>query len=238
MGNHRLMKKITFLIGSLGGGGAERVTVALADYFCESGYEVFFIVFSKVNNNYEINSKIKVDYLPENTGKSAIFLRIKELKRILKNQAPDYVISLGLGYQYLILGNLLNKYKFILSERNAPQFFYNWYEKIYVKYSYKKAYKVVFQTEDAKQYFGKSLEKKSKVIANPITSSIPDPYDGEREKRIVAVNRLSQQKNIFMLLRAMKRVLDVFPEYILEMVKFGNINADVNHEVVPPFHKV
>ena len=164
MGNHRLMKKITFLIGSLGGGGAERVTVALADYFCESGYEVFFIVFSKVNNNYEINSKIKVDYLPENTGKSAIFLRIKELKRILKNQAPDYVISLGLGYQYLILGNLLNKYKFILSERNAPQFFYNWYEKIYVKYSYKKAYRVVFQTEDAKQYFGKSLEKKSKMI--------------------------------------------------------------------------
>lgn len=38
MGNHRLMKRITFLIGSLGGGGAERVTVALADYFCESGY--------------------------------------------------------------------------------------------------------------------------------------------------------------------------------------------------------
>lgn len=27
MGNHRLMKRITFLIGSLGGGGAERVTV-------------------------------------------------------------------------------------------------------------------------------------------------------------------------------------------------------------------
>ena len=42
MENYRLMKKITFLIGSLGGGGAERVTVALADYFCESGYEVFF----------------------------------------------------------------------------------------------------------------------------------------------------------------------------------------------------
>ena len=81
MGNHRLMKKITFLIGSLGGGGAERVTVALADYFCESGYEVFSIVFSKVNNNYEINSKIKVDYLPEIQGKCNIF----ENKRIEKN---------------------------------------------------------------------------------------------------------------------------------------------------------
>ena len=75
MGNHRLMKRITFLIGSLGGGGAERVTVALADYFCESGYEVSFIAFSKANNNYEINPKIKVDYLPENTGKRAVFFR-------------------------------------------------------------------------------------------------------------------------------------------------------------------
>ena len=126
------MKKISFLIGSLGGGGAERVTVALADYFCESGYEVFFIVFSKANNNYRINPKIKIDYLPENTGKCAIFFRIKELKKLLKNQAPDYVISLGLGYQYLILGNLLNKYRFILSDRKEAQFNYKWYQKIVV----------------------------------------------------------------------------------------------------------
>ena len=34
MGNHRLMKKITFLIGSLGGGGAERVTVVKAVMKC------------------------------------------------------------------------------------------------------------------------------------------------------------------------------------------------------------
>jgi len=45
--------------------------------------------------------------------------------------------------------------------------------------------------------------------------------NGDREKRIVAVNRLSQQKNIFMLLRAMKRVLDVFPEYVLEIYGKG-----------------
>ena len=37
----------------------------------------------------------------------------------------------------------------------------------------------------------------------------------------LAVNRLSQQKNIFMLLRAMKRVLDVFPEYVLEIYGKG-----------------
>ena len=215
------MKKLTFLIGSLGGGGAERVTVALGDYFCEKGYEVFFIAFSKANNNYEINPKIRVSFLPENTGRKALVYRIKELKKILKDQKPDYVISLGLGYQYLLLGNLLSKYKFVLSERNAPQYFYKWYEKIYVRYSYRKAYKVVFQTEDAQNYYGKSVEGKSKVIANPITAYLPEPYMEKREKRIVAVNRLSQQKNLFMLFRALKKVLEKFPEYILEIYGKG-----------------
>ena len=216
------MKRITFLIGSLGGGGAERVTVALGDYFIKKGNEIFFIAFSRENNNYEINSKINIDFLPENRGsKKEIVYRIRELKRLLKNQAPDYVISLGLGYQYLLLGNLLNKYKFILSERNAPQYFYKWYEKVYVKYCYQKAYKVVFQTKEAQEYYGKTIEKKSQVIANPITASLPQPFNGKREKRIVAVNRLSQQKNIFMLFRAFKRVLEKYPEYILEIYGKG-----------------
>lgn len=54
------MKVLTFLIGSLGGGGAERVTIALGNYFCEKGYEVNFIVFSKANNNYDLNQKITI----------------------------------------------------------------------------------------------------------------------------------------------------------------------------------
>lgn len=216
------MKKLSFLIGSLGGGGAERVTIELGDYFCKKGYEVYFIVFSKSNNNYKINSNIKLEYLPESTGdKVSILYRIKELKRILKSQNPEYVFSLGLGYQYLLIGNLLNKYKFILSERNAPQYFYKWYERCYVKYCYKKAYKVVFQTKEAQEYFGNVIYKKSKVIANPITKLLPELFLGERENRIVAVNRLSQQKNIFMLFRAFKRVLEKYPEYILEIYGKG-----------------
>lgn len=215
------MKVLTFLIGSLGGGGAERVTIALGNYFCEKGYEVNFIAFSKENNNYDLNQKINRYFLPENNNKRIIFSRISLLKKFLKKQSPDYVISLGLGYQYLLLGNLLNKYKFILSERNAPQYYYKWYEKIYVKYCYRKAYKVVFQTQEAQDYFGQTVYDKSKIIANPITSTLPLPYDGIRKKTIVSVNRLSKQKNIFMLLRSFKRVLDVYPEYNLEIYGKG-----------------
>lgn len=226
------MKKITFLIGSLGGGGAERVTVALGDYFSENNYQVNFIVFSKENNNYTINSKIHIDYLPEkNSNKMSIIGRVHTLKKILRDQMPDYVISLGLGYQYLILGNLLNKYKFILSERNAPQYYYKWYESIYVKYSYKRAYRVVFQTKDAQAYYGKRIEKKSIIIANPIIASLPLPYEGTKRKCIVAVNRLSRQKNLFMLLRAIKIVFAEFPDYILEIYGKGEQKEDLEKYV-------
>ena len=98
------MKKISFLIGSLGGGGAERVTVALADYFCESGYEVFFIVFSKANNNYRINPKIKIDYLPENTGKCAIFSKNKRIKKIIEKSSARLCDFVGLGISIFDIG--------------------------------------------------------------------------------------------------------------------------------------
>lgn len=216
------MKKITFLIGSLGGGGAERVTIALANYFCQCNYEINFIVFSKENNNYKVSSNINVFYLSENKKNKFIVLkRISELKKYLKEQTPDYVVSLGLGYQYLLIGGLIKKYKFILSERNTPNLFYKWYQLICVKYCYKKAYRVVFQTKDAQSFFSKKIRNKSVIIPNPITSSLPSPYEGIRRKSIVAVNRLSKQKNIFMLLDAFKLVLVDFPDYILEIYGKG-----------------
>ena len=49
------MNKIVFFIGSLGGGGAERVTIQLADYFCNKGCKVYFLAFSKENSNYIVN---------------------------------------------------------------------------------------------------------------------------------------------------------------------------------------
>ena len=38
--------KVDFLISSLGGGGAERVMVLLANYFVEKGHDVSLITFS------------------------------------------------------------------------------------------------------------------------------------------------------------------------------------------------
>lgn len=216
------MKIITFLIGSLGGGGAERVTISLADFFVKNGYVVKFIVFSKENDNYPINEEIEITYLPENFGSIKSYIdRIRCLKKYLKDQNPEYVISLGLGHQYLFFGRLMNKYKFILSERNAPQLYYNGLGLFFTKYCFKRAYKVVFQTDEAKKFYGDKVEGKAEVISNPITKDLPNSYAGVRKKTIVSVNRLSAQKNIFMLLRAFKRFLRKYPDYTLELYGKG-----------------
>ena len=216
------MKKVTFLIGSLGGGGAERVTIAIADYFCRLQYDVKFIIFSNKNNNYDINEDIEINYLPKYENRFSFFKRIEVLKKILHTQQPDYVISLGLGHQYLFLGNIINKYKFILSERNSPKDYYkHWHERFFNKYCFEKAYKVVFQTEGAKAYYSEVIQNKSEIILNPLTPSLPDPYCGKRDKRIVFVGRLASQKNVFMLLQAFSDFSNVYTDYILELYGKG-----------------
>ena len=217
------MEKITFLIGGLHGGGAERVTVALGNYFNKLGYDVNFISFSQGENIYDFNENIKLDFLPEKNSKISFFIRLNFLKKLLKDKSPDFVISLGLGHQYLCLGNLMKKYKFILSERNSPKDYYTHsYERFFNKYCFERAYKVVFQTTEAQEYYSKNIQNKSEIIFNPLTDNLPKPFKGSRQKKIAFVGRLAEQKNVYMLLNAFNLFNKKYPEYILELYGEGN----------------
>lgn len=223
------MHKIVFFIGSLGGGGAERVTVQLADYFCKKGCNVHFLIFSKENSNYTINKNIIATYLPASARKvEDIIGKVKFIKNYLKDTAPDYVVSLGLGHQYIFLSNTINKYKYILSERNSPMDFYqHWYERFFNKYCFERAYKIVFQTVDAQQYYNNKIQEKSTIIFNPITSNILQPYDGERDNRIVFVGRLDPQKNVYLLLDSFMRFHEKYKEYILDIYGKGVLEEEL-----------
>lgn len=223
------MKKIVFFIGSLGGGGAERVTIQLADYFCNKGYEVYFLIFSKENSNYTINKNIIITYLPVSYHKIADIIRkIKFIKKYLLDICPEYIISLGLGHQYIFLSNTINKYRYILSERNSPIDFYkHWYERFFNQYCFERAYKVVFQTIDAQRYYNKKIQEKSEIIFNPVTSKILDAYDGIRDKRIVFVGRLDPQKNVYLLLDAFTKFHKKYKDFILDIYGKGELEEEL-----------
>lgn len=222
------MKKITFLIAHLGGGGAERITTIIANQMAEEDADIKMIVFSKKYNEYKVSDKIELFYLPEKKNKILdVLSKIFALRKLLKNQKPDYVCSLGFSYKYLFSGGLMNKYNFVLSERNAPQFQNVGMERFMVKYCLERAKSVVFQTEDAKKQFSASIQSKSTIIPNPIKEDLPQPFSGERKKVISAFSRLNKQKNLPMMLKAFSIFLKEYPEFTLEIYGRGECEDEV-----------
>ena len=56
------MKHVVFAIGSLFGGGAERVVSVWANALAENGYKVSIVVYSRMENEYPVDKRI--DFYP------------------------------------------------------------------------------------------------------------------------------------------------------------------------------
>ena len=195
----------------------------LANQFAEKDYEVQLIVFSRKYSEYVIDNRVKVEFLPEYKNKiKDILFKIKELRKLLSDFKPDYVFELGFSYRYLLFGNFLSKYKIILSERNAPQYHHsNKLEWKMIHYCFSKAYRIVFQTEDAQKCYKEEIQSKSVIIPNPVKENLPNPFNRKRDNRIVAFSRLDEQKNIPMMLRVFKEFHKKNRDFVLEIYGRG-----------------
>ena len=75
--------------------------------------------------------------------------------------------------------------------------------------------KIVFQTPDAMAHYSKSIQKRGVVIPNPVSPYLPQRFEGERTKEIVAMGRLAAQKNFKMMIDAFAMLVKEHPEYKL-----------------------
>ena len=90
-----------------------------------------------------------------------------------------------------------------------------------VQYCFSKAFRVVFQTEDAQKCYKEDIQNKSVIIPNPVKEDLPKPFNGNRDNRIVAVSRLDEQKNIPMMLRVFKEFVKKNKNFVLEIYGRG-----------------
>ena len=197
------MKKkynVVFFIGSLTGGGAERVTCNLANYLYDKGYNVSLITMSNIKDTYILNKNIKRFYLLKNNERKNVIhnylIRFKRLKKyLIDNKNVDcYVTMLPITIYMLLRLKKYTDAKIIISERNNPKT-YRFYEKLITRYSENKCDGLVVQTNQIGEWY-KTNNKV--VIPNAINKNIDikDLKDKkDREKRIVAVGRLEEQKN-------------------------------------------
>lgn len=222
------VKSIMFITAALTSGGAERVISQLSNYFAEIGIKVNILLLSSSEVDYDLHPEIQIISIDKRMGKLtgllAMFLRLRLIKEYAKLINPDVVISfLSVINIYSCLALALGKYKLIVSERNNPEIDPSNIVKRKIRnIVYLLANGLVFQTEMAKEYFCHKIQKNAIVIPNPIKSALPEPYEGIREKRIVAVGRLENQKNYPLLLRTFACLVEDYSGFTLDIFGVGS----------------
>ena len=230
--------KVAFCIPSLGCGGAERVTSILANQFALRGYDVSVVMLSHLLCSYPLSNDVHVVCLncDDDAGmpSSKRFLtRLKKIRKAIKDIAPDVVVSFmsetNIDVCFALVG--INV-PIIVSERNDPATDpASRAKQIMRKLAYTKPKGFVFQTPDAQAYFSKRIQKKSDIILNPLGKAMPSRFEGERDRRIVAVGRLNKQKNFTMLIDAFAEFLKTHPDRVLEIYGEGVLEEKIKEYI-------
>ena len=228
-------KKITFILGGLAKGGAERVVSNLSNQFIEEGYDVHIITLLTDSIEYKLNSKIKViDISKKNIAYYKLIIYwIKHLHKYFNENPDRRVISFFIKINIIaIIASCFTKTKLIVSERTDPfsdgrSSFFN----ILSYVLYKKCDYVVYQTEELASCFYKHFKKRTVVIPNPVV--INDSLCNQEPKAniIVSVGNLKEAKNYYMLIEAINRIKDCLNGYKVIIYGEGVLRSDLENKI-------
>lgn len=223
--------KIVFLSYLHGFGGAEKQNVMLANAMAEKGHDVTLISISADNNCYQLNNKVKYEYLPDRkTNVLRIATRYADIRKRLKEIKPD--ITINFWFQSAYMTAFMKKSitgKVIYSERGDPgEKEYSGALGIIRKIALPRIDGFVFQSKGAQSYFNASVQSRSTIIPNPVFVNAEEyPAVKTRRKAIVTVGRLHPQKNQQLLIHAFKQIADKIPEYTLEIYGDGELKEEL-----------
>lgn len=230
-----LNKRVTLFIGSLTGGGAERVTCNLANYLANKNFIVEVITMSDVDDKYKLDDRVKkISLINASERKNVIYdaiLRYVRLGSYMKTQAVDcYVVMLPITIAMMLLQKRKTNAKIVASERNDPASYSPVMQRVQ-KWLAKRADGYVFQTEDAETWYGDAVNNcKTEIIPNAINQAfIREPYDGDKRKVIAGTGRLKDQKNFPLLIRAFAKIADQFPDYNLVIYGEGEKRQELEN---------
>lgn len=219
-------KTLLFNINTIGGGGAERVITQVANYMSSVGCNVIIVTSFAKKEEYPLAPEIKRVNLDKNrVNKSRLirnFFRISGLRRICKQYKADAVISFMAESNFRnVCATVGLSTKSIISVRNDPAHEYP--DKIYrfiAKFILPCADGCIFQTEDARKWFPKRLQKKSSIIFNAVD---PAFFSVRRApgNAVVTLGRLCEQKNHAMLIKAFAEAAPHDPDIQLQIYGKG-----------------
>lgn len=227
---------IALYISSMCKGGAERVIANLARHFEQSGYRVVLVTTHKAEDEYEVPEMVKriiSEPLEEELRRGRIgnfFVRFQKLRSIWKQEKPDVILSfIGKNNMMALLTSAGVDIPVVVSVRGEPrEEYYNGMLRFLAKWLFRFADGIVLQTKACMEFFPAGVRRKAVILKNPVNPAFfCEPYKGEREKTIVAVGRVDENKNHEMLVKAFAQLAEEFPEYKLVIYGDGEKRPDL-----------
>lgn len=228
------MKKIAIVAHGLSNGGAEKVASIIANYLVKRNYDVLYVCAFDDSCEYYTDPKIEIRSIKITTkNKIKKFLdRNTKISFVLSKFEPDMVISFVTKEMLL---SIMRGIPVIFSLRNDPARIDNDLLSSYIRnFVYKRAKKVVFQTEGARKFFCKKIQKKGVIIDNPIQTS-KLPYWKPLRKTFITACRLDYQKNLPLMIEAFIAFHNTNSSYILEIYGDGPLKNEL-HQLIEKKH--
>lgn len=222
-------RTVLLVAHSLGGGGSERVTVNIANHLGRCGWNVVLVPLVHSLADYDVSESVEVSLdLPQGGPRLVRGLRkLLGVAHLLRSVRPDVVVSLGAGYGYLVCASLLGRSRLVTSLRNDPSALFSGhpFRRLLYALTFGLSTRVVFQTRNAAEYFGKHVQAKSVIVDNPLREGLPRNDDalGMRTHEIVSFGRFMPQKRLDVLLRAFAQVAERLPNYRLAIFGRGPV---------------
>lgn len=209
--------RILFYISTIKAGGAARVMTNLANQLADDPIEkneIYLLTNFSGENEYELSNKViryTIDLYEtdENRIKKNI-RRCRIIRRWVKQIIPDIVVSFmseNDARNYFATRGLC--VHTVMSVRNDPAILFRGILKNKLfKYIYSHADGVVFQTEDARKWFGSSFRTYNRIIMNQTAKKFYEEERNSYPQGIVTLGSFLPKKNHMLLIRAFSKVAD------------------------------
>jgi glycosyltransferase involved in cell wall biosynthesis len=233
--------RCTLIIYSLTSGGAERVISNMANYWAAKGWEINLLTFDddKKKPFYDLDSQIS--HIPLGiAGQSPNpiigiwnnLTRIQPLRTAIIRSKPNVVISfLHQTNEIVLLATRWLNVPVVVSERNDPAS--ETTGKVWVKlrqWTYPFADRIVVQTKRAGDYFSSKLQERICVIPNPVLLPPDEKKISDKllsDRSLIGIGRLEPQKGFDLLLEAMAKLKDCYPEWTLTILGEGELRPQL-----------
>lgn len=224
--------RVAFYTMSMCKGGAERVISEICNYGVTYGHEMHIVTCLNEPPEYELKENVMFhagilsldEYRAKRKMQTAQMIAYRYVKQ-MRELDPDIVVAfLPEPCMITEICKYRVKKPIIGSLRSNPYYQYRSVVRhCLAELLYPLSDGFVFQTEGARLYFGKRLQRRSIVIGNPVRKLDPITYEACKQKKdIVSVGRFTEEKNYPLLIKAFYEVQKEKPEYELKI--YGRVD--------------